>query len=80
MRKRLGEMVIGRSKAGVPITADDLGACMHAFIHIFKSRFIHSGGCIPPCPVPILQWRRFGGDEANGWTAAAATPHHLTHN
>ena len=25
MRKRLGEMVIGRSKAGVPITADDLG-------------------------------------------------------
>jgi formyltetrahydrofolate synthetase len=25
MRKRLGEMVIGRSKAGVPVTADDLG-------------------------------------------------------
>ena len=25
MRERLGAMVIGRSRAGVPITADDLG-------------------------------------------------------
>jgi formyltetrahydrofolate synthetase len=25
MRERLGRMVIGRSRAGVPVTADDLG-------------------------------------------------------
>lgn len=38
MRRRLGAMVIGRSKAGVPITADDLGTstliCVYVYIYM----------------------------------------------
>ena len=57
MRERLGNMVIGSSKRGEPITADDLGVRLPPFPFLSCPR---ADAQLPPLPTLPLPERRSG--------------------